>query len=226
MQRTEPRPRSLSPRGLAIAGWAAFAVFGALFFTLAWQVSGRAPVVQLDAAVSGWLGRHRTVALNEVMLVITHAHSMLALTTWTLVFALVLARLRERYWILTLFLAVGGGMALNWMLKVAYERARPVFDEPLVMLESYSFPSGHTAGATLFYGVLAAFLVSRYYDRSIRARVVAAAIVAVALVAFSRVYLGAHFLSDVVAAVGSSTAWLVLCLSGVHALVRSRMKAA
>ena len=55
--------------------------------------------------------------------------------------------------------------------------------------------------------------------------IVAAAIVAVMLVAFSRMYLGAHYLSDVMAATCSSTAWLVLCLSGVHALIKRLRKA-
>jgi uncharacterized membrane protein YdjX (TVP38/TMEM64 family) len=75
-----------------------------------------------------------------------------------------------------------------------------------------------------FYGVLAAFLVSRFYDTRRRAACVIGAIAAVALVAFSRMYLGAHYLSDVVAAVCSSTAWLVLCLAFGHALVRRRLK--
>jgi hypothetical protein len=51
-------------------------------------------------------------------------------------------RALARYWILTLVLAVGGGEGLNVLLKHAYERARPVFDNPLVELMSYSFPSG------------------------------------------------------------------------------------
>jgi len=115
---------------------------------------------------------------------------------------------------------VGGAMLLNLALKGAYERARPHFDDPLVTLGTYSFPSGHTTAAVAFYGVMAAFLVSRFYDRRLRAAIVASAIVMIALVAFSRLYLGAHYLSDVLAAVCSSTAWLVLCLSGGHALAR------
>jgi membrane-associated phospholipid phosphatase len=78
----------------------------------------------------------------------------------------------------------------------------------------------------VFYGVLAAFLVSRFYDPRVRAACVVAAIAAIALVAFSRMYLGAHYLSDVMAAACSSTVWLVLCLSMVHGYVRRRMAAA
>ena len=223
MRLDRPRPHSLSPRGLAIVGWSGFALAGALFLAIAWNVSARTALVALDAQVAAWLHAHATPAFTAFMLAVTHLNSTLAITLWSVVFAGVLARLRERYWILTLALSVGGGMLLNLLLKAAYERLRPSFDDPLVQLDTYSFPSGHTAAAVLFYGVLAAFLVSRFYDVRKRAACLGAALAAIALVAFSRIYLGAHYLSDVVAAACSSTAWLVLCLSTGHALVRGRL---
>jgi membrane-associated phospholipid phosphatase len=219
----EFRAHSLSPHGLAIAGWIGFILAGAAFMALAWNVALHEPVVLMDVAVSQWFHRHEARAITSVMLGVSYLHALAAMSVWTIVFAAILARLREWYWMLSLILAVGGGMLLNVALKVAYERARPSFDDPLVSLETFSFPSGHTAASTLFYGVLAAFLVSRHRDPRRRATIVALAITAVALVATSRVYLGAHFPSDVVAAMCSSTAWLVLVLSSVHGLVRHRM---
>jgi len=215
-----PHPHSLSPRALAIAGWAAFLGAGALFFAIAWNVSARSSLAALDVQVAMWLHAHAIPALTAIMLAVTQLHSTVAVTVLSVVFAVALARLRERYWILTLACSVGGAMLLNLLLKQAYERARPHFDDPLVTLGTYSFPSGHTTAAVAFYGVLAAFLVSRLYDRRLRAAIATGAIAMIALVAFSRLYLGAHYLSDVLAALCSSTAWLVLCLSGGHALAR------
>lgn len=216
-------PPSLSPAGLAIAGWAAFLIAGAIFLALAWNVAARTTLVALDVRVADWLHAHGNRALTFLLLAVTHLHSPAALGAWTALFAALLARLRERYWILTLLAAVAGGMLLNQLLKSAYERLRPHFDQPLLELSSFSFPSGHTAGAVLFYGVLAAFLVSRSYDWRRRAAAVGGAMALVALVAFSRLYLGAHYLSDVLAATCSSTVWLVLCLAGGHALARGRL---
>lgn len=222
-QPLEPPPHSLSPRGLAIAGWTALVVAGAIFFNLAWDVAGHTEIVVLDARVAAWLHAHGSPTLTKIMIAITDANSTVAMALWSVLFAAVLYRLGERYWMLTLAVAMAGGMTLNVLLKEVYERARPHFDDPWVTLSSYSFPSGHTAGATLFYGVLAAFAVSRLRDWHVRIACVIIAVLMVVIVAFSRMYLGAHYLSDVAAAVCSSTVWLVLCLSGGHALARRRM---
>ena len=224
MRLDKPHPHSLSPRGLAIAGWSAFVLAGCLFLAIAWNVTANTALVALDARVAHWLHEHGRPSLIAFLLAVTHLNSTVAIGLWAVIFGAVLARMRERAWMLTLALSVGGAMLLNLLLKGAYERVRPRFDDPLIELGTYSFPSGHTAAAVAFYGVLAAFLVSRFYDTRRRVACVAGAVAAVALVAFSRLYLGAHYLSDVVAAVCSSTAWLVLCLAGGHALVRGRLQ--
>jgi uncharacterized membrane protein YdjX (TVP38/TMEM64 family)/membrane-associated phospholipid phosphatase len=218
-------PHSLSPRGLAIAGWSAFLVAGILFLAIAWNVTAMSGLVALDARVAEWLHAHGRPGLIAFLLAVTHLNSTAAIGVWSAVLGVFLGRLREWYWMLTLVLAVAGAMLLNLALKGAYERLRPRFDEPLLELATYSFPSGHTAAAVAFYGVLAAFLVSRFHEPRRRAACVIGAIAAIALVAFSRLYLGAHYLSDVVAAICSSTVWLVLCLAFGHALVRKRLGA-
>ena len=220
----KPHPPSLSPRALAIAGWGALLIAGALFLAIAWNVTARSALVALDSRLADWLHGHATGALVGFFVALTHLHSPVGIAVWSAIFGAVLARLREWYWIGTLAMAVVGGMLMNTLLKVSYERVRPKFDQPLLVLTSFSFPSGHTAGAVLFYGVLAAFLVSRFYDWRRRAAIVAAAMLAVTLVAFSRLYLGAHFLSDVMAAGCAATVWLVLCLTGGHALVRRELR--
>ena len=107
-------------------------------------------------------------------------------------------------------------MLLNVVLKYAFHRTRPSFDDPLLMLTTYSFPSGHVAGATLLYGVMAAMVIAKTTAWRWRVTTVLAAIMMVALVALTRVYLGAHYLSDVIAAFAEGVAWLTLCLTGIH----------
>jgi undecaprenyl-diphosphatase len=220
----KPHPPSLSPRALAVAGWGAFILAGLMFLAIAWNITGRGALVALDTRLAQWLHQHGHRALTTFFFAVSTLHSPAAISAASIAFGAVLARLRQWYWLLTLAVALAGGMLVNTLLKFSYERVRPRFDDPLVTLNSFSFPSGHTAGAVLFYGVLAAYLVSRFYDWRARAACVAGAVAMVVLVALSRMYLGVHYLSDVLAAACSSTGWLVLCLAGGHALVRGKLK--
>ena len=129
---------------------------------------------------------------------------------------------RVRIWVLTLMLAVFGGMLLNFVLKQLFVRQRPHFDDPLLTLTTYSFPSGHTLTATVFYGTLCALVIALGIPRSWRVLTIIVACVMILLVGFSRIYLGAHFLSDVLAAIAEGLAWLAICLLAVKELKRKR----
>ncbi|HEX6625098.1 MAG TPA: phosphatase PAP2 family protein [Pyrinomonadaceae bacterium] len=104
---------------------------------------------------------------------------------------------------------MAGAALLNVLLKSIFQRERPApfFDTPLP--ESYSFPSGHALLSFCFYGVLAAVLAARL--NSVRARVLvwAAAALLVALIGLSRVYLGVHFPSDVLAGYAAALVWVM-----------------
>ena len=219
---TEERAHSLPGRGLAIAGWVGFLLTGGIFMAVAWNVAFHRPIVVVDSTIASWFHTHLSDFWTHIMLVVSAANGIAASALWSVLFAIFLIRIKEYYWLLTLALATIGGSILNVALKTAYARARPHFEDPIVTLGTYSFPSGHTAAATIFYGFVAAFLVTRYRRHRTRTAILLAATGMVALVALSRMYLGAHYFSDVVAAAASSTAWLVLCLSGVHAFVRRK----
>ena len=129
-------------------------------------------------------------------------------------FALVLFFVWKRWWpfIITLVVAVPGGMLLNEWVKVLVHRQRPFVDGPFVDWSGYSFASGHTIGATLLYGQLLLFILPVLKARHWRLLSIFSAISLVALVGFSRIALGAHFLTDVLAAILFGIIWLALCL--------------
>jgi undecaprenyl-diphosphatase len=189
-----------------------------LLALIAGNIAAGDPLAIIDSRLAAWMHAHRSTALTLLMLVITHAHAPFPICVYASAMAVVLARRRERHWLAGLALAVPAGLLINVLLKHLFQRARPVPDEPLIALTTYSFPSGHTAGSALFYGVLAAYVVSRTRSTPVRTAAIGSWIAMVSLVAFSRVYLGVHYFSDVLAATAWSLAWLALCLAVVHAL--------
>lgn len=193
---------------------------GAFFGAIAGQVTAGAPITVLDLQIAQWLHARATPALTSALLLLTHLHGITAISIWTIVLACYLTSRREWYWLLSTAVAVAGGMLLNVAMKYAFHRARPSFDEPLLTLSTYSFPSGHTAASTLFYGVLAAYLCSRVCGHAKRVLIVAAAMMLVALVGFTRMYLGVHYFTDVAAAMAEGCAWLALTLTTVSTFRR------
>ena len=113
-----------------------------------------------------------------------------------------------------------GGNSLNFGLKHLIQRGRPVFDDPLFSLPTYSFPSGHAMASTVFYGLLAIYVSVSARQRHAAPVAIGAAVLMVALVSFSRVYLGLHYPSDVMGGITEGIAWLALSLIVLHHLRR------
>jgi undecaprenyl-diphosphatase len=197
-------------------------VAGLVFHALAEAVMGREAITVLDLQVAHWFNAHAFEPLTSLMYAVSALHSVVGMILLFCGLAWYLWRQQARYWLLALAFAVPGGMVLNVALKYFFQRTRPVFDDPLVTLATYSFPSGHTTAATCFYGLLVSYLVIARPAWSVRLGTVAACLAMVLLVAFSRVYLGAHYVSDVLAAMAESVAWLAVCITAISTLRRRR----
>jgi undecaprenyl-diphosphatase len=200
----------------------ALVVCSIAFAIIADAVSDNAPILKQDLQVSVWLHTHGSPVFSAFLYAITQLHSPVGMSVMAVILGVVLWRQGHHYWTLSLGLAVGGGMILNTIIKLLFNRDRPTWDDPLMTLSSASFPSGHTAGATLFYGFIAAYMVWNTKKAWAQAVIVAGCTFMVALVGFSRIYLGVHYLSDVLAAVSMSMVWLVICLIAVRGLAHRR----
>jgi undecaprenyl-diphosphatase len=230
---SEPAPRPferqirflqarLSPKGYLglhlTIGLLVIVAAGWWFADIAEDMSRNAATHALDDNIKSWFAAHSTPALTTISRVVTFFGSVGFLSSASVVTGVVLAIRRSFYRLLALALAAGGGALLNIALKHLFHRQRPVLENPLVTLSSYGFPSGHTMGATIFYGVLA--LIVTYWMRSWSRRVLAGWLAAsvIALIGASRIYLGAHYFTDVIGAVAVGLAWLAFCWTGVETL--------
>ncbi len=170
------------------------------------------PLAGPDHELAGWFHERLTPAFVAVL----HAFTDFGSGEWIgiIVSVLVLFFAWKRWWpsLVTLIVAVPGGMLLNEWVKVLVHRQRPFLDGPFVDWSGYSFASGHTIGATLLYGQLLLFILPCLKSRHWRLMSVFGAACLIALVGFSRIALGAHFLTDVLAAIFFGIIWLALCV--------------
>src|SRR5437764_9173062 len=171
------------------------------------------PLAGTDHQVAGLFHAHLTHTFVSVLRAFTEFGS----SEWigVVLFFAVLFFVWKKWWpsLVTLIVAVPGGMLLNELLKVVVHRQRPFLQGWFVDWSGYSFASGHTIGATLLYGQLALFILPAMKTRHRRALVIAAVTVLVLLVGFSRIALGAHYLTDVLAAIFFGSFWLMFCLT-------------
>jgi len=179
------------------------------------------PLAGPDHEVAGWFHAHLTRTFVTVLRAFTEFGS----SEWigVVLFFAVLFFVWKRWWpsLVTLIVAVPGGMLLNELVKVLVHRHRPFVDGPFVDWSGYSFASGHTIGATLLYGQLALFILPMIKGRRWRTLTVSSAALLIALVGFSRIALGAHFLTDVLAAIFFGIIWLAFCLIAGKPMRRS-----
>jgi len=187
-----------------------------LFGGIAEDVMHGDPLTIIDKYIAEWLHERTTPGMLAVMQVVIDLASPIWVVGAALMTALIL--LWKRYWyrLLTFALVLPGGMVLASLLKLAFHRSRPSFADSILNFQGYSFPSGHTMAATLLYGIIAVFGVIAVDSWRWRVSIVISACVIVLLVGFSRMYLSAHYLSDVLGAVSAGLAWLALCLISVQ----------
>ncbi|PYK17671.1 MAG: phosphatidic acid phosphatase [Verrucomicrobia bacterium] len=170
------------------------------------------PLGGADHELATWFHERLTPAFVAVL----HAFTDFGSGEWIgiVVFGLVLFFAWKRWWpsLVTFVVAVPGGMLLNEWVKILVHRQRPFAVGPFVDWSGYSFASGHTIGATLLYGQLLLLILPCLKARHWRLLSVFSALSLIGLVGFSRVALGAHFLTDVLAAILFGIIWLALCV--------------
>jgi membrane-associated phospholipid phosphatase len=182
----------------------ALVAFGGLLLAAAGET-----IVHVDGWLAVALHANATPAATSGFELVTLLGSTAVLVAVAAAAAACLARLGRRLDAAFLILALAGAEALTWSLKALFQRPRPSFDDPIATASSFSFPSGHSLVSLAVYGALAYVLLDSLRSRRTRAACVAGAAVLVTAIGFSRLYLGVHYLSDVLAGYAVALAWLL-----------------
>ncbi|MEO5589426.1 MAG: phosphatase PAP2 family protein [Gemmatimonadaceae bacterium] len=173
-----------------------------------------------DESVLQWMGAHHTGLLDGAMLEITALGTGTVVLMIVCISALFLALTRHRYSALLLVVATAGGLLLNLALKLFFDRPRPHIIVWGTNAVSSSFPSGHAMSATIVYSTVA-YLAARLFHRAWqRWLTMIFAMIVIILISLSRLYLGVHYPSDVVAGAVIGLAWAAFCMATLEGIQR------
>lgn len=200
--------------GLALTFALAVAVVGGLLLgILAYLIRSNARLVELDASVGGWGADNATDWSTRLLQFVTDlGDTPVTIIVIVIVSIVEFSRVRNRWIAPFLVTVVVGEIVLVNTVKDLLDRVRPTFN-PIAATLGPSFPSGHSARAAALYAAVALVLARRRPPR-VRALLAAGAAAIAVGVACSRVMLGVHWLSDVVAGLAFGWAWFSVCAIG------------
>jgi undecaprenyl-diphosphatase len=201
----------------------------AVFAGLAAAYVTDAPLVEVDERIADALHSRAVPPATTLAQVVTMLGGAQVLAVVACVAAGFLARRGLRQEAVLVVFAVVGAQALTGASKAIFQRERPSFDDPVATAGYFSFPSGHALAAIAVYGAIMWIVAPRIHSAALRAACLAGGGLLVAAIGFTRIYLGVHYLSDVLAGWSLGLAWLLVAAALARApwrLPRTRRAAA
>ena len=216
-----PRPLLL---GICLALGAGVLVATASLFAEMLEVfDADEEIGQFDVRLTETLARELSPAALRFFGNLTHLGDPWPLTLLVIGLGVLLLVRRQTSLALGWVVACAGAGALNMVLKQIFERVRPLHDHGFAQADGYSFPSGHTSGSLVVYGMLAYLCLRLLPPRWHLPSVLLASALAFSI-GWSRVILQVHWASDVVAGFAFGVAWLTVCIAAVE-ITRRRARA-
>jgi membrane-associated phospholipid phosphatase len=146
--------------------------------------------------------------LDQVMVAVTTLGQPSILLASSLVLTFLLLRRKRVAEAIALAIVALGGLGLNLLLKNLFARDRPVLWERIVQVDLYSFPSGHAMMSMIIYGAIGYLLAVQFPQR--RVWIAGVTGLLIGAIGFSRLYLGVHWLTDVLAGYAAGLVWLLV----------------
>jgi undecaprenyl-diphosphatase len=207
-----------------------YAIFGifllsgaAIAVVLTWAFSEVAEQVRagstqgIDDAVMRWMGTHQSPGVQAVMLEITSLGTSAVVAMIVFIAGLFLWLNQHKHSAILLIAATLGGMVLDSLLKIGFNRPRPQFFTWGTQVMGASFPSGHAMASTIVYSTVA-YLAARL-QQNVASRILTMSMAAliILVICCSRLYLGVHYPTDVLAGVIIGLAWAGFCMAVLEA---------
>lgn len=185
-----------------------FLLGASLFSVMVAGLFGLDSIGYVDTHVADALFLLRDSALVKVFLWITVLGKSKVIIFFAPSVVLMLWLMKKKDYILPLLITVSGATFVNFFCKSFFHRSRP--EMSLFLENTFSFPSGHATISVAFYGFIAYVLVKEVKTWKVKVSIISGAILLVALIGFSRLYLGVHYLSDVLGGHLLGVLWLII----------------
>ena len=183
-------------------------IFVIFFFSIIQDLLYQDSLIQADLRIVNLVQIFRSDSFNNTMLFITNLGKGQIVFLGVVVLGIILVMHRRWRHSTALLASVSGGEIFVWMIKNLFERPRPALPNALLPEAGYSFPSGHAFVAISFYGLVSYFLYRELKNKFVKAVCLVSGLLIILAIGFSRIYLGAHWTSDVLASYVSGAAWL------------------
>ena len=211
--------------GLQVLMSMAVAVTACLgFVEIADEIAADEDLGQFDVALSAALGRHASDDQLQIFATLTDLGDKGFLIPLAACIAVVLLFRRQWFLAAAWIAATAGGGLLNTALKAIFERSRPQWVHGFASADGWSFPSGHSSGAFIVYGLLG-YLVVVHLPKRFHLPVAAGLMALIVCVGFSRVILQVHYFSDVLGGYAFGAAWVAAWIAGLEAFRRRQRDA-
>ncbi len=160
--------------------------------------------------------------LLDIAMGITFIGDPLVLSIICLILGAWLLQRQQKSEATTLAIAFTGAIGLNILLKQLFSRDRPALWERIVDVGQYSFPSGHAMVSMVIYGYIGYILATRYRRQQVG--IISLTTLLITAIGFSRLYLGVHWPTDIIAGYAAGLVWLIACISSSRIWHRYRAK--
>jgi undecaprenyl-diphosphatase len=203
--------------GIFLLSGAAVAIFLTWVFSEVAEKVRAGSTQPIDDAVLRWMAAHQSPGIQSAMLEITSLGTSAVVAMIVFIAGLFLWLNHHKHSAILLIAATLGGMVLDGLLKIGFNRPRPQIFQWGTQVVSSSFPSGHAMASTIVYGTVAYLAARLQQNVASRFLTMGLAALMIVLICSSRVYLGVHYPSDVLAGVIIGLAWAGFCMSVLEA---------
>ena len=173
-----------------------------------------APIVAADARINNFLLLFRSDYYIKIFSAITLFGRSYTIVSLLIILSLLFWLWQKKSYIIPILITLGGASLLSFLSKLAFHRARPPF--PVYLEDSFAFPSGHATIAMATYGFVTYFLLRNTKKLFSKILILLLGLLIIFLIGLSRLYLGVHYLSDVLAGYLLGALWLVFGISLVE----------